>query len=118
MTGFSEDPQAPYGGAPRDKRSFLHWVQRQEGRFEFKDGRVEMHAGSTRRHAWISVGFAAALSQRLDPAIWTIGSADIAVEIGEDIRSLIAGRVGFLISASYNRQRRCRAKDHFNGRRA
>ncbi len=85
MTGFSEDPQAPYG-APRDKRSFLHWVQRQEGRFEFKDGRVVMHAGSARRHAWVTLGFASAFLQRLDPGDWAVGSPDVAVEIGEDIR--------------------------------
>ena len=86
MTGFSEDPQAPYG-QPRDKRSFLHWVQRQEGgRYEFKDGRVVMHPGSTLRHGRIITGFVTAFSSRLDPTVCTVVPTDVAVEIGEDIR--------------------------------
>ena len=45
MTGFAEDPQAPYG-QPREKLAFLQWVQKQEGgRYEFKDGR--QHASQT-----------------------------------------------------------------------
>ena len=85
MTGFAEDPLAPYG-QPRDKRAFLHWVQRQEGRFEFKSGQVVMHAGSTKRHSWIMIDFAAALANRLDRSKWAVGGTDIAVEIGDDIR--------------------------------
>ncbi len=86
MTGFSEDPQAPYGGAPRNKKSFLHWVQRQNETFEFKNGRVVMHPGGTRRHGQIISRFVAALLNRLDPAAWIVTSAEFAVEIGEDIR--------------------------------
>ena len=85
MTGFSEDPQAHYG-APRDKRSFLHWVQKQEGRFEFKDGRIVMHAGSTIRHARILTGFLLGFSNRLDFKAWDVVSAQFAVEIGDDVR--------------------------------
>lgn len=86
MAGFSEDPQAPYG-APRDKLSFLHWVQKQEGaRYEFKDGRVIMHPGSTLRHGRIIGAFVTALSNRLDPSAWTVVPTEVAVEIGEDIR--------------------------------
>ena len=86
MTGFAEDPQAPYG-QPRDKRSFLHWVQKQEcGRYEFKDGRIVMHPGSTLRHGRIIGNFVLALGTRLDPAIWSVVPTEVAVEIGEDIR--------------------------------
>ncbi len=88
MTGFSEDPQAPYGGdAPRDKKSFLHWVQRQEGgRYEFKDGRVIMHPGSTLSHGRIIASFVRALGNRLDEAVWSVVPTEVAVEIGDDIR--------------------------------
>ena len=85
MTGFAEDPQVAYG-LPRDKQAFLHWVQDREGRFEFKNGQVVMHAGSTRRHSWLTIAFTTALMNRLDGTLWTVGACDIAVEIGEDIR--------------------------------
>ena len=85
MTGFAEDPQVAYG-LPRDSKTFLHWVQDREGRFEFKNGQVVMHAGSTRRHSWLTARFITALSNRLDDMQWAVGSCDIAVEIGDDIR--------------------------------
>ena len=85
MTGFAEDPQVAHG-LPRDKQAFLHWVQDREGRFEFKNGQVVMHAGSTRRHSWLTIAFTTALMNRLDGTLWTVGACDIAVEIGEDIR--------------------------------
>ena len=85
MTGFAEDPQAAYG-LPRDRQAFLLWVQDREGRFEFKNGQVVMHAGSTRRHGWLTARFITALSNRLDDMQWAVGSCDIAVEIGDDIR--------------------------------
>ncbi len=87
MTGFSEDPQAPYGGAPRDKKSFLHWVQRQEGgRYEFKDGRVVMHPGSSKRHGQIIGDFVRSFGNRLGPPNWRVIPTEVAVEIGDDIR--------------------------------
>lgn len=86
MTGFSEDPGVPYQTS-LSKGDFLAWLQRQEGgRFELKGGRIVMHAGSTRRHAWLSTNFITALAKRRDPDTWAMGTADIAVEIGDDIR--------------------------------
>ena len=86
MSGFSEDPAAPYR-ARLDKTSFFAWLQRQEGgRYELKDGEIVMHAGSSRRHAWLAQEFAFALKSRLDRSLWAIGTADIAIEVGEDIR--------------------------------
>jgi Uma2 family endonuclease len=84
MSGFAEE-RAPYG-ARMTKAEFLHWVQEQEGRFELVDGRVVMQAGGTQRHSWIAARFITAFSTRLDPAAWAVGTADLAVEIGEDIR--------------------------------
>jgi len=69
-----------------DKKAFLHWVQRQEGRFELKDGTVVMHPGGTKRHSWIIGAFVALLRNRLDLSIWAVGPTDIAIEIGPDIR--------------------------------
>ena len=85
MTGFSED-NAPAYDAPMTKAAFLRWVQRQERRHELKDGRAIMQAGTSKRHNWICINFIATLRATLDPAGWATGLADIAVEIGEDIR--------------------------------
>ena len=85
MTGFSEDP-APFG-ARLDKAAFFAWAQAQDGgRFELKDGHIVMHAGSTTEH-WTTVqGLTRALWSKLDPDHWAVGSTDLAVEIGDDIR--------------------------------
>lgn len=86
MTGFSEDTGAPYE-ARLGKAEFLAWLARQEGgRFELKDGHIVMHAGSTRRHARLTARFITLLGQALDPEHWSLGAADMAVEIGQDIR--------------------------------
>lgn len=86
MTGFSEDPGAPYQ-ARLSKADFLAWLKQQDGgRFELKDGRIVMHAGSTKRHARLTARFIGLLDRMLDPEIWAVGTADLAVEIGEDIR--------------------------------
>ena len=86
MNGFSEEPAAPYGER-LDKASFFAWLQRQEGgRYELKDGQIVMHAGSTKRHVWVTVNFLGALLNSLDRDMWAIGTADLAVEIGADVR--------------------------------
>ncbi len=84
MTGFAEE-NVPYE-PPLHKADFLRWVQSQERRHEFKDGRTIMQAGGTKRHNWIAVNFVTALKARLDDKLWAVGMADIAVEIGDDIR--------------------------------
>jgi Uma2 family endonuclease len=85
MTGFAED-NAPAYEPPMTKAAFLHWVQRQERRHELKDGRAIMQAGTTKRHSSICVNFISALSARLNLDVWSVFTADVAVEIGEDIR--------------------------------
>ena len=69
-----------------DKAQFLQWVQGQEGKCELRRGRVVMQAGGSKRHGWIAAGFVTALSNRLDGALWAVGPADIAVEIGREVR--------------------------------
>jgi Uma2 family endonuclease len=73
-------------GLKLDKQAFLQWVQRQERRYELKDGEVIMHPGSTKRHSWITGRFVSLLLSRLDPELWGVGPTDIAIEIGPDIR--------------------------------
>ncbi|MFN0193836.1 MAG: Uma2 family endonuclease [Aestuariivirga sp.] len=85
MTGFSEDPQAPYG-APRDSKAFLHWAEQQEGRFEFKNGRIVCLTPNTKRHSRILTDFAMTLRRQLDPDKWDVLPACFAVEICDDIR--------------------------------
>jgi Uma2 family endonuclease len=69
-----------------DKQAFLHWAEGQERRFELKGGLIVMMAGGTKGHGRIIQRIAGALLRRLDPVVWAIAAADVAVEIGEDIR--------------------------------
>ena len=86
MTGFSEEPRAAYS-ARMDKAAFFAWLRTREGgRYELKNGEIIVHAGSTRRHAWVSIDISTAISRRLDRNIWAIGGSDVAVEIGDVIR--------------------------------
>lgn len=69
-----------------DKTAFLRWAEGREGHFELKGNRVVMMAGGTRKHARITNEIGYALRKRLDPAIWRVTAADLAVAIDEDIR--------------------------------
>lgn len=85
MNGFAEDKTAPYV-PPMAKAEFLRWLQVQDQRHELSGGRVVMQAGGTKRHNWICINFVTALKARLDKQTWSVGMADVAVEIGDDIR--------------------------------
>lgn len=84
-----------------DKHAFLQWAEAQEGRFELIGSRVVMMAGGTRGHALIFTRIAGALMRRLDPVSWNVAIADLAVEIGEDIRypDVLVERAGADIKA-------------------
>ena len=69
-----------------DKRAFLHWAEGREGHYELKGNRVVMMTGGTRNHAFITQEIVYALRRRLDPVVWRVTAADLAVAIGEDIR--------------------------------
>jgi Uma2 family endonuclease len=73
-------------GLKLDKRAFLQWVQKQERRYELKDGEVIMHPGVSRDHAVLVGRLVTALSTRLNADIWSVSPTDFAVEIGPDIR--------------------------------
>jgi Uma2 family endonuclease len=79
-----------------DKHAFLRWAEAREGRFELKGGRVVMMAGGTKNHARIFSRIAIALGKRLDPALWSVTNADVAVAIGGDIRypDVVVERIG------------------------
>lgn len=68
------------------RREFLTWVDGRDGRFELKDGRVVMLTGGTKDHAGITQRIAARLSLVLDPTVWAVTTADLAVEVGDAIR--------------------------------
>ena len=73
-------------GLKLDKPAFLQWVQKQEQRYELKDGEVILHPGVSRAHFRLVGRFVAAFYNRLDPDVWSVGPTDFAVEIGPDIR--------------------------------
>ena len=86
MTGLAED-NAPAYDAPMTKAEFLRWVQGQpDGHYEFKNGKVIMHPGGSRRHANIISAFVGLLRNSLDLDRWSVVPTEFAVEIGPDIR--------------------------------
>ncbi|MEW5962592.1 MAG: Uma2 family endonuclease [Pseudomonadota bacterium] len=85
MTGFADNKQQDYE-APLDKAAFLDWVQGRESRFELKGGRIVMMTGGSKNHARITGRIAQLLANALDAEQWAVTSADLAVEIGPDVR--------------------------------
>jgi Uma2 family endonuclease len=69
-----------------DKDAFFLWGEKQEGRFELKDGRIVMMVGASKLHARISSAIVVALATRLDQRAWSVTTAEFAVEIDGDIR--------------------------------
>jgi Uma2 family endonuclease len=69
-----------------DKDAFFDWGEKQEGRYELKDGRIVMMVGAGRRHADISADIVFSLKSRLDRKAWSVTTAEVAVEIDGDIR--------------------------------
>ncbi len=86
MSGFSEEPRAPYS-ARMEKAEFFAWLQAREGgRYELKNGEIVVHPGVSRNHHRVAGAFAFALRQRLPSTDWDIAIGGFAVEIGLDIR--------------------------------
>ena len=86
MSGFAEDRPEPYEVA-LDKAAFLRWVRGREGRYELKDNRIVMITGGSKNHARVTQRIAHALAKQLDPEAWVVTTADLAVDIGPDVRS-------------------------------
>jgi Uma2 family endonuclease len=71
---------------PMSVPAFLGWVQEQQGRYELKDGAIRMMTGATRGHVRLLFRMVRALATKLDESVWFVGSNDLAVRIGENIR--------------------------------
>jgi Uma2 family endonuclease len=69
-----------------DKAEFLRWVEGREGHFELKDSHVIMMTGGTIEHALVTAGLERSIAARVDIAKLWVTSADLAVEIDDDIR--------------------------------
>ncbi len=85
MTGFSEDTHASYG-ATMDKRAFLTWVQGQDGRYEFDNGRVVMQARVTRAHSRVGNTIVRLLNERLDLDKWEAHTESFGIDVGNSVR--------------------------------
>ena len=69
-----------------DKATFLDWVQHQDGRYELVRGRVVMHAGGTRWHAYVASRIMGLLMQRVDGSRWSVVAGDLAIDVGPSLR--------------------------------
>lgn len=69
-----------------DKKTFLRWVQSQEGRYELIGGRVVMQQTPSRGQGRISKNLERALELQLDVNKWLVLRGDISVEFGEETR--------------------------------
>ncbi len=70
-------------GLKLDKAAFCAWLDAQEQRHEWKEGRVIRRTDITRAHARIASNFICALSDRLGRDTWSVTASGPAVE-GQD----------------------------------
>ena len=85
MTGFAEDAANTYD-APATKEASYAWVQGRKGRDECDRRPFVMMTGATRGHWRVMMAPQPTLDARPDPKQWLAGAADLAVEIGEQLR--------------------------------
>ena len=69
-----------------DKKTFLQWVQTQEGRYELVGGRVVMQDTGSRDHKDVELAFYDVLRPRLSRREWDLSVGNLSVEIGEETR--------------------------------
>ena len=69
-----------------EKATFCAWVERQEGKYEWKEGRVVQTTNVTRAHVVIVANLLRALSARLDLESWSVVASDFGVEDEDFIR--------------------------------
>lgn len=91
MTGFFEENAPAYDastpvGARMDKAAFCRWVEGQERKYEWKDGRVVMMNNVTRGHSEIGTNLIVLFRQLQDPRQWGIHAVDFGVETATSIR--------------------------------
>lgn len=66
-----------------DKAAFCAWLDRQECKYEWKEGRVVQMTNVTKAHARIVANIVRAISNRVDLDSWSVTPSDLGVE-GED----------------------------------
>ena len=65
---------------PMAKEAFLRWSERQDGRYEFVEGKIVMMTGASVNHNRVAGNLFGLLWSRLDPALWQVAQSDYAVE--------------------------------------
>lgn len=73
-------------GLKLDKAAFSAWLERQEQRHEWKEGRVVQMTNTTRSHVRIASNFMWELRSRLDRSRWFVSQSDLGVEGADFIR--------------------------------
>lgn len=68
------------------KAEFVRWVERQEGKYEWKEGRVVQMTNVTKAHARIVSNFIGELRNRLDLDMWSVTASDLGVEDDDFLR--------------------------------
>ena len=63
-----------------DKHAFVAWLEHQDGRYEWKDGRVVPMTTATKAHDRIAANVMFAFGARLDRELWSITLSDLGVE--------------------------------------
>lgn len=98
MPGFGEENQTPFGArgaAPTarvrppthlSKDEFCRWIDRQEAKFEWKEGRVVQMSNVTRGHASIVANLSFALLTALGRDRWRVLTSDFGIESGDFLR--------------------------------
>ncbi len=90
MSGFAEDKSPAYEPPPSgdyvDKATFCRWVERQERKYEWKEGRIVQMTNVSWAHSTIVTNFIFGLGARLDRDNWSIMAVDFGVETDDAIR--------------------------------
>jgi len=79
-----------------DKPTFLRWVQEQDRRYDWVKGRAIMQQMTTRDHGRLAARFIHLFIMGLDAGNWNVMGADLAVDLGDQIRypDVLVERVG------------------------
>jgi len=73
-------------GLKLDKAAFCAWLEHQEHRHEWKEGRVVQMTNVTKAHVRVAANFIRAISARLDLDRWSVTQSDLGVEDEEFVR--------------------------------
>ena len=71
---------------PMTKEAFLRWIETQEGRNEFVEGKIVMMTGASWGHVEIAGNLQTMLRSGLDRSRFGVGQSDFAVETARGLR--------------------------------